>query len=62
MTACSSAAPLLRLCSALQWDTNNDGKISKKEFKRGLVALGFQVHDPARPRTTLQPPALPACG
>ena len=26
-----------------QWDTNSDGQISKKEFKRGMVALGFHV-------------------
>ena len=57
MTACSSAAPRLRLCSASQWDTNNDGKISKKEFKKGMVALGFQAH---RHRSTLPATTSPS--
>lgn len=26
-----------------QWDTNSDGQISKKEFRRGMLALGFDV-------------------
>jgi hypothetical protein len=62
MTACSSAAPRLRLCSASQWDTNNDGKISKKEFKRGMVALGFQARPPPhKPPATASPSLRLAC-
>ena len=26
-----------------QWDANDDGQISKKEFKRGMATLGFSV-------------------
>ena len=53
MPARSPAATELRACSAAQWDTNNDGKISKKEFKRGMIALGFQA------RCALPPPSPP---
>ena len=57
MPARSPAATELRACSAAQWDTNNDGKISKKEFRRGMVALGFQAHAAPLPPPSSPPPS-----
>ena len=36
--ACSREIDLFR-----QWDANEDGRITKKEFRRGVKALGIDI-------------------